>query len=211
MKIFSKKNIEIFIVIITVSFCLNGCIIVKEKEAEDYTHIVNISPKPEIEMGDDIVRSKLGDMIAFLPKDWSFLDVEDKAPGEVFAVAVNQDYTLSAVFSEIRKNPGTEQTVEKEGLFGLARICLEKHQNKTAGAVKQVGKTSTVNIGPLQFCKYEFAATGGAIATQAVVFVSSVNEYYEFALVPMDFRAKPLPAQADIDKIFRSILATIQY
>jgi hypothetical protein len=207
----TKVKIKTLLLILIVSVCMTGCFIVKEKETEDYTHIVNISPKPEIEMGDEIVRSKIGDMIAFLPKDWSFIDVEEKAPGEVFAVAVNQDYTLSAVFSEIRKNPNIEQIVDKEGLFGLTRVCLEKHQNKTAGAVKQIGKSTTINIGPLQFGKYEFSATGGAINTQAAVFISSVNQYYEFALIPMDFRAKPLPSQDEIDKIFRSILATVQY
>jgi hypothetical protein len=188
---------------------MSGCIIVKQDKIEDSEQIVNLSPKPEIQMSEEIVRSKDGDMIAFIPKDWFFVNVEDKASSDVYAVAVNPDYTLAAVFSTIRKNKQTDEIVAKENVIGLSRIFLEKHQNKTAGSVKQIGAVSTVNMGPLVFGRYNY--TSGSAKNRAVVYISSLGNYYEFAIVQMDFRGKPIPDQSDIEKIFNSILATIQY
>jgi hypothetical protein len=162
-------------------------------------------------MSDEIVRSKDGDMISFIPKDWFFVNVEDKASSEVFAVAVNPDYTLAAVFSMMRKSPELGEVCQKEGVIGLARMFMDKRQNKTAGAVTMLGSPSTVNMGPLNFGRYNFNASGGTSKGRAAVFISSIGQYYEFALIPMDFRGKPLPTQDEIETIFTSILATIQY
>ncbi len=188
---------------------MSGCIIVKQDTVEDSEQIVNLSPKPEIQMSEEIVRSKEGDMIAFIPKDWFFVNVEDKASNDVYAVAVNPDYTLSAVFSTIHRNKQIDDIISKENVIGLSRIFLEKHQNKTAGAVKLMGAVSTINMGPLVFGRYNY--TSSSAKNRAVVFISSLGNYYEFAIVQMDFRGKPIPDQSDIDKIFNSIVATIQY
>ncbi|TAL67908.1 MAG: hypothetical protein EPN82_12550 [Bacteroidetes bacterium] len=183
----------------------------KHRTVADEVTLVNLSPKPEIPMSDKLVRSKKGDIIAFLPQDWFFVDVEEKASADVFAVAVNPDYTLSAVFSTIRKNEVTDSVVIKEGLLGLARTSLSYHENKTAGAVKQLGRYSLIQLGTMSFAKYNFSNSSGALVTQTAVFKSSINQYYEFSLIPMNISGKPLPAQNEIDKIFNSIIATIQY
>ncbi len=197
-----------FILILTL---MSGCIVVKHKTMVEENVEVTLNPKPEIPMSDKLVRSKKGDMIAFLPKDWFFVDVEEKASADIFAVAVNPDYTLSAVFSIIKKNDITDSIVAKEGLLGLARICLDRHEKKTAGAVKQVGKYTTIHLGTLSFTKFDFSNSSGSMVSQSAVFKSSINQYYEYSLIPMNITGKPLPSQIEIDKIFRSIMTTIQY
>ncbi len=201
------KSITLFLILIIIS----GCIVVKHNTVEDDVMMINLSPKPEIPMSDKLVRSKKGDIIAFLPQEWFFVNVEEKASADVFAVAVNPDYTLSAVFSTIRKNDITDSIVNKEGLLGLARTSLNYHENKTAGAVKQVGKYSMMQLGTMSFAKYNYSNSSGALVSQTAVFKSSINQYYEFALIPMNITGKPLPSQIEIDKIFNSIVATIQY
>ncbi|MCL5991150.1 MAG: hypothetical protein M1419_03495 [Bacteroidetes bacterium] len=201
------KSITLLLILIIIS----GCIVVKHNTVEDDVMMINLSPKPEIPMSDKLVRSKKGDIIAFLPQEWFFVNVEEKASADVFAVAVNPDYTLSAVFSTIRKNDITDSIVNKEGLLGLARTSLNYHENKTAGAVKQVGKYSMMQLGTMSFAKYNYSNSSGALVSQTAVFKSSINQYYEFALIPMNITGKPLPSQIEIDKIFNSIVATIQY
>lgn len=204
------KYYRIFSIFFLILF-VSGCIIVKKETKEETPQQVTLSPKPEIEMSDELVRSKKGDMIALLPADWFFVDLEEDVSAETFAVAVNPDYTLSAVFTNFRSNATIDTIVAHEALNGLARIAFERHQKKTAGAVKQINNFDNVMMGNLNFVKYEFSSTGGAIVAQAAVFVSSLNQYYEFAIVPLDFRGKPIPTKEEIDKIFKSILATIQY
>lgn len=205
----TMKHIVKYIKFILPIILLSGCLIVKQDSIEESKQIVKLSPKPEVQMSEEIVRSKEGDMIAFIPKDWFFVNVEDKASTDVYAVAVNPDYTLAAIFSTIRKNKQIDDIVNKENVIGLARVFFEKHQNKTAGNCKQLGSVASLNMGPLLFGKYNY--TSGSSKNRAAVFISSLGNYYEFAMVQMDFRGKPIPDQADIDKIFNSILATIQY
>jgi len=203
-------------IIIKITFCLvftgffSSCIIVKHKEKPEPPPEVMLSPKPLIPMSEEHVRSKKGDMIAFLPRDWFFVNLEEKIPSDVFAVAVNPEYTLSAVFSIIRKNDRVDSIVSKEGLLGLARVAFDRHERKTAGAVKHLGKYETIQMGNLNLAKYDFSATGEALKTHSVVFVSSINQYYEFSLIPMNITGKRVPPNDEIDKIFQSIVATIQ-
>jgi hypothetical protein len=208
----NKKTKHIFIILTFILILgTDGCLIIKHKQVEEPQPVIQLSPKPEIPMSEEIVRSRKGDMIAFLPKDWFFVDVEEKASADIFAVAVNPDYTLSAVFSIIRKTDRIDEVVDKEGLLGLARTSFARHEKKTAGTVKQVGNYSSIQLGPLEFVMYEFSTSASSEATRAAVFKSSLNQYYQFALVPMNFNGKPQPDKAEIDVIFNSILATIQY
>jgi hypothetical protein len=201
-----------YLYILTLISILNSCIIVKEKEQkEEVKTSISLSPKPEIDMSDQMVRSTLGDMIAFLPKDWFFVDGEDKAPAEVYAIAVNPDYSLCAVFSEIRKNDEIDEIVKKESLMGLARLSYEKHNKKSAGSVQLVGKFQNMVLGQKNFVKYEISNSNGAITSKVIVFQSDMNHYYQFTLIPMDIQGKPIPPKEEINKIFNSILATIRY
>lgn len=190
---------------------LESCFIVREDVETDVAPSVTISPKPLVTMSETLVRSEKGDMIAFLPDGWFFVDLEDKIASDVFAVAVNKDYTLSAIFSLIRKNDKVDELVQKELLIGLARTSLAKKQKKTGDAVKLIGKYTTITMGTLSFCRFSYSTTEGALTSQSAVFISSLSQYYEFALVPISVNGNPLPAQTEIDKIFTSILTTIQY
>ena len=192
-------------------FVIGGCVVVKQEEEPDYTPPVILSPKPDIEMSDELIRSKAGDMIAFLPKNWFLIDVKDKVSSDVIAVAVNPDYTLSAVFSHIKTSEQIDKTFEKEGLLGLARISLARHERKTAGGLKQVGKYNPISMGKNRFVKYEFSSTAGALISRVAVFASSRNDFYEFALIPMDINGSKVPPSEEFDRIFRSILTTINF
>ena len=149
----------------------DSCLIVKQKTLEEEIPLnINQSLKPEIPMSETTVLSRKGDMIAFLPKDWFFVDITDQAPADIIAMAVNPDYTLGAVFSALKKSEQTDEVYEKEGLNGLARLCYEKHQKKSAGSMRQVGKYSSLLNGNLSYAKFEFTNAGPAMTIQAAVF-----------------------------------------
>ena len=206
------KIYKIILVILFVSTLFTtSCIIVKLKPEVPDQPMVNLSPKPEIPMSDKLVRSSKGDMIAYLPEGWDFIDLQEKTSPDVFAVAVNPEYTLTAVFSSIRKNDKSDTAFAKEGLLGIARISLTNHQTKSGDAVKQIGNFMNIQMGAMTFAKYESSTVAGILSAQTAVFVSSINQYYEFALVPMNITGKTQPTQPESNKIFNSILSTIQY
>ncbi len=205
------KKLFFYLIIALTLIIFNSCIIIKENVENDVAPAITLSPKPIIPMSETLVRSKIGDMIAFLPKDWFFIDIGDKISKNVFAVAVNPDYTLSAIFSEIPPNANIIDLVNKEGLIGLARSAIANRINKTAGGINIHGKYTTINMGTSSFCKYNFSPKNSSLISSSVVFISLINKYYEFALVPMNIKGKPIPDKANIEKIFYSIMATIQY
>lgn len=203
---------KIQVILLLLNF-LTGCIIVKKENITDNTDFINVqlSPKPTIEMSDEYIRSKKGDMIAFLPKDWFLVDVSEKASPEIFAVAVNPDYTLSLVFSNIRITEAKSAVIKKEGLLGLARLSFDKRTQKTGASVKQVGKYNLIKIGPQSFAEYEFIASNSTNLIKTAVFASSIDEYYEFSIVPLNIRGNQSFPAKEINEIFNSVLATIQY
>ncbi len=205
---FPKKMVAVCILS---TLALSSCFFVKYNDNPDVKPSVALSPKPEIAMASEIIRSNQGDMISYIPKDWFLIDIDDRKSSGIIAVAVNPEYSLSAVFSLIRSNNILDQTIEKEGVLGLARMSLERHKRKTAGDIKLMGQYQEITLGTKNFVRYKMSTTGGALSTDVVVFKTTTGNYYEFALIPMDVLGKPLPAQPDIDKIFNSIVASIQF
>jgi len=205
------NRIRYIIFALTASVLLSSCIVVKKESDTSGYQTISLSPKPEIEMSENTVRSIDGDMIAFLPKEWFFVDIEDHASSEVFAVAVNPDYTLSLVFMARKKSQQYSEIVDSEGLFGLSRVVLDMHQKKAGGAVTSIGKPRKIEMGNMEFVEFEFASSAGGLGTKAACFISSIGNYYEIALSPMTFRGKPLPTNSEMDMIFRSVLATVQF
>jgi hypothetical protein len=208
MKYYKYLNIALISLIVF----LSSCIIVKhdneilEKEPE-----VAVSPKPVIPLSDNFVRSVKGDMIAFLPEGWFLINVENKISPDVIAVAVNPEYNMSAVFTNMKNSSAVVKKVEQEGLFGLAWSFLSKRENKTAGMVKQIGKFQSIIMGNRRFVKYEYSSTSGAIVAKSAVFISSINDYYEFSLIPINVNGNLLPETAEINNVFQSVLAGIKY
>lgn len=206
-----KSNIRLSLILIaSIGFILGSCIFVKVDEEDDIAPTIKLSPKPEISLSDQIVRSENGDMISFIPEGWFFIDTKEDVSSDIIAIAVNPEYTLAAVFSSIKKNIELDKVVEKEGLLGLARISMNRHNQKTAGQATLFGKYQRVEMGIHNFVKYNITTSGGALLTRAAVFQSALNNYYEFALVPMEFRKKKLPSESEINMIFRSIMTTIK-
>lgn len=205
------KLMNIKYILFAALLVLSSCIVVKHDEQSDVTPIVTLSPKPEIEMSDLLVRSKQGDLIALMPKDWFFVDVNDRASADVFAIAVNPEYSLSAVFAQIRPGSNSEDILNNEGLLGLARMSLNNKSKRTAGGIRQSGKFSPIEIGTKKFVSYDYTTSNGLINSRAIVFISTLNNYYEFALMPMDITSKPKPDSLEFDRIFRSIVSTIEF
>jgi hypothetical protein len=204
------KYLKFVAVFFALSFVLNGCFIVMYPEHTDVAPKILLSPKPEVEMSDELVRSEKGDMIAFLPKDWFFIDTSNKISGEVFTVAVNPKYNIAAVFSFLPVYPESEEEIKKEGLIAAARMSLDKHKTSSDKKVELVGKYQIVDAGTLQFATYSFT-TNNIINASSAVFLSKNGIYYEFSLIPMIVNQNPLPEQNELDKYFRSVLATIKF
>jgi hypothetical protein len=198
------------IVVIGVAL-IPSCLFVKAPEQKPRIDTVALSPQPEIEMSEELIRTRAGDMIAVLPKGWVLLDATSTPSVDVIAVAVNTEYTLSAVFSEIPQTEAVADAVKAEGIKGLARAAFARHQRKTGSAVKLYGDIATADLGARQFALYEFTPASGALRTRCAVFTSAIGKSYEFALVPMTVSGKELPVDAEQQRIFRSILTTVQY
>ncbi len=200
-----------FVLLFISASLLTSCIIVKEEGTPPPARTSALSPKPTIAMSHEIVHSESGDMVARLPKDWFFVDVEDKVSSNVIAVASSPEYTLSLVFSAFRKNESLDEMFAKEGLLGLARTGLHKHERKSAGTIKRQGSMDVVEIGTREFGLYEFSNDNGATFALAGVFKSSLDNYYELALVQMPASNKKLPTRDAMNEIFAAVLATVVY
>ena len=206
-----KRSIIIFVIV----NLLHSCIVVKENDTvknvkynEGITY--QLTPKPTIEMSDLLVRSDLGDMISLLPKDWILLKIDNNTNPDIFAIAVNKDYTLTAVFSIIRNTLSLEEA-EKDGIISVVKYSINKKKTKTGGSLDLFGNIDFINIGPYNYAKFNTTVTGGVINSQTALFKSSLNNYYEFALIPIDIYGSKRPNQKETEEIFKSILTTIKY
>ena len=201
------KIILIFALILS----LAGCVIVKEKEEKPKPVVLKFSPTPEMPMSDVMIRSDEGDMVGFIPKDWFLVNLENEAPADVIGVAVNKGYTMAVIFSKIRKNEKYEKIVEREKLLGLARIALEKRADKTAGSVTLAGDYKEISMGPRNFAKYEFVNSDKSMRGMSAVFISTLGNFYEMSVIPMNLTGIVPVSQYDLNRVFSSVLATVQY
>jgi len=188
-----------------------SCLFVKAPEQKPDLQNVALSPQPEIEMNDELMRTRAGDMIALMPKGWVYVDTKGDASADIVAIAVNPDYTMSMVLSSIPAAESSREQVQSEGLLGLARVAYQKHLRKSAGTAKLVGTYRIAELGPRRFGLYEFSTSGGALKTRSAVCTSALGNHYEVSLVPLNVSGKDVPNVLEQDKIFRSILATVQY
>jgi hypothetical protein len=196
---------------IVVTIVVSGCLFVKPTETKVEVRDVSLSPTPEMEMGDDLVRTRTGDMIALLPKGWVFLDARSESSADVVAVAVDPNYTVAAVFSSISGLESPSESSDSEGMLGLARRAYSRHARKTAGGIRLVGSYTEVAVGLRRFGLYTFAGSTSSAPTRCAVFTSSVGHHYQLALVPLSVSGRDQRSDAELQQIFRSILATIQY
>jgi len=159
-----KKIFSIIILIIAV----NSCIVVKyDNKSTEPPVVYDLVPQAQIAMSITLLRSDSGDMIGFLPVDWFFVDLGEDAPKETFTVAVNPDYTLSAVFSEINSN--------KNQLLEVAEQTYQTQLQKSGGKAKLIGNFKIVNVGRMQFMTYQVTTTAGAIVSNVAVFKSTYD------------------------------------
>lgn len=205
-----KTKLILALAFLTVSLSTPACFVVVYPESEDVAPEIKVSPKPEIEMSDNLVRSKQGDMIALLPKDWFFVDVNTKLDSEVFATAVNPDYNMSLVFSVLPLDESDKKTIKKEGLIGAARLSFDRRQQRSTKSAKLSGKYQIIRAGALEYAVYNYTSTGAGVA-KAAVLKSQLGTYYECSLIPMPVNDNPLPTKDEIESVFNSVLATLKY
>lgn len=199
----------ILVAIILISF--NSCVIVKKFEVETREPLVKLSPKPIVDMQEPAVRSDVGDMIAAIPVDWFFLDLEDKASEGTIAVATNKDYNLMAVFKKIIPTKELNDNFEKDKEYGIAKYSYSLKANSTDGGCQLTSKYGIFEAGNLKYGIYRYSNTGGALTARTAVFRTDINNYYEFTLIPMDVKGMSFPTELEQDNIFKSIIATLKY
>jgi hypothetical protein len=199
------------IMLIVSSIGLSGCLFVRIDDEEPPPTPVIVSPQPEIPISEEMVHSRDGDMLAFLPVGWDFINAEGMMSSDVFAIAANKDMNIALVFRRLKKLPQTDSVIAKQGVYALARAAMIYHQQKTAGAAKQTGKYGLITIGSREFGTFDFTNATRSARNRCAVFMSSFGNYYEIALVPLNINDNPLPSEETILKLFRSVLATVQY
>lgn len=210
-KFIPVQFVRLLAALVLTAVLLPGCIIVKGEKEEAAEQSGAVAPRPSIPMSEEIVRSEQGDMIAFLPDAWFFMDVREKVSSSVFAVAVNPDYTASLVFSELRRDDALDEVFGREGLIGVARASFLRRERKTAGLVKNTGSFDVRSLGTKKFGVYEYTGANDAFPTRVAVFRSSLGNYYECTLAPLPFTGRTLPSKEEMEKIYSSVLTTIDY
>lgn len=211
-----KYKLKFFLILLIISwlFIANSCIIVKEKDeiiVKKSEPITAKAPKPEVKMSNKTIRTPEGDMLALLPENWFFVEANESLSSEIFAVAVNPEYTLSAIFSKIKKNEENENIVKKEGLLGLARFCFSKQSQKAANNLNLVEKYEVNDLEYQKFCTFAYVREKDNAFGKSAVFISSINNYYEFSLVTLNISNNLNYDKNEFDKIYRSFLATLKY
>ncbi|MGB9771108.1 MAG: hypothetical protein ACPLX7_03915 [Candidatus Kapaibacteriota bacterium] len=191
---------------------LTSCIIVKEKIPDkEFSTDFTILQKPSIQISDEAIRAERGDMIAFLPVGWFLVDTEDKAPSNVFAVSVDPDYTLSIVFSRLTNKIDVQNILKNQGLLGIATKCFEIKQLKSVNNIRLVGNFEPIKNGSQKFYVYKYENIVNKLIGKSAVFVSALNEVYEFSLVQINIKEKQTISNQEFDKVFYSVLSTIKY
>jgi len=191
---------------------LSGCIVVKEKVPdEEFTTEFTLLKKPSIAMSDEFVRSERGDMIAFLPSGWFFIDTENKAPSNVFAVAVNQEYTLSLVFSKLTNKMDVQTIYKTDGLLGIAMQSLQIKQIKSLNNIRLIGNFEPIKNGTQKFYVYKFENITNKLLGKSAIFITPLNEVYEFSLIQLDIKEKPTISEEEFDNFFYAVLSTIRF
>ena len=114
-------------------------------------------------------------------------------------------------FSVIRKDEQLDDVFDKEGVTGLARISYLRRERKTAGTISRVGELATTTNGVKEFGEYVYTNDNGATSTRVAVFRSSLGNYYEFTVVQLPFTGRKLPPKEEMQRIYSSVLATIDY
>jgi hypothetical protein len=199
------------ILIILTLFYLSSCVVVKyDKKQQEAPQMIELSPKPQITMSNQVVRSDFGDMIAFLPEDWFFVDLEDSRKN-VFSTAVNQDYSLSLVFDELTKTDDLKRIIKNRDYSELGKFSLDEQKNRSNSRLTQINYFQEFQIGELKFITYYTTSTSGALLSRSAVFITEFGNCYRMTLLPMDILGKPIPSIDQMDVIFESILTTVKY
>lgn len=206
------KRILIFSSFALLSVSLTNCIFVKKhtEEIDEYIS-VDLILKPKIIMGDEILRSEKGDMISLLPKDWFFVDLGPDTPPDIFAVAVNPDYSLSLVFSCIKSNPIIDDIYKEQKLIGIANFLFDKKQKKTLGGLIKNHKISAISSSHMEFVMYQYRTKTQPIFSYNAVFRSTTDDVYEISMIPLNLSGITMPSDFEMETIFTSVLATVRY
>ncbi len=198
--------------IFLLSLILTNCIFVKKhtEEVDEYIS-VDLILKPKIIMGDEVLRSEKGDMISLLPKDWFFIDLGPDTPSDVYAVAVNPDYSLSLVFSCLKSNPIIDDVYKEQKLIGIANFLYDKKQKKSLGGLIKSHTISTFTSSHMEFVVYKYRTKSQPIFSYNAVFRSTIDNVYEISMIPLNLSGITMPSDFEMETIFTSVLATVRY
>lgn len=199
-----------------------GCVVVVQKpqqtsaqqktaaNAETERPLRQLPSKPSVAMSDEVVRSELGDMVSLLPVEWSLVNIETNLPVQIFSVAVNNQYTASLAYSVLRKEENFDQIFQKDGLIGIGKISATKRDTKMRN-IKRLGEFEEVQVGTKRFCLYRYTTDNGATLNRVAVFRSSFGNYYECTLSDLTFTGRKLIPRDEMENIYLSVLATIDF
>jgi hypothetical protein len=198
-----------------VVFVASGCVVVVQKQtpqngADSKSSLRQIPTKPSVPMSDELVRSELGDMVSLLPEGWSLVNIEANLPVQVFSVAVNSQYTASVAYSVLRKEENFDERHKEEGIVGIGKISLSKRDSKMRN-IRRIGDFEEVAVGAKRFCFYRYTADNGATLNRVAVFRSSFGNYYECTLSDLTFTGRKLMPREEMEEIFLSLVAAIDF
>lgn len=209
-----QNKYKFSLLVISILFIFASCIVIKEKDEivkKEVESDYKPAMKSKMKMSDQLIRTEIGDVVVSTPNGWFFVEPDSRVSSDVFAIVVNQDYTLSAVFSHVKKTAELNAIVEQEGVIGLARMCFNKHSTRNSNGITLIDNYQDYELNKQRFGIYSFTKNKDNSFGQSAVFISGRNEYYEISLLSMNFVLNNLPLRTEFDDIFYSILTTLKY
>lgn len=165
---------------------------------------------PAITLATEQIHSPSGDMAARLPADWVMLDAGLLESPQVFAVACNPQYTLSAIFSEAQADNVARNILSRDGLRGLVDASFQRHMKRSNGRAQMIGDPEEFAIGRRRFAAYSYSTDSLGTITRVAVFYTNTH-VYECALTHLTFNASDLPSAKALRGIHQLILGGIEW
>ena len=166
---------------------------------------------PRVSMSEDYMRSRIGDIMVFLPKTWFLVNTQNSLSTDVQGVAVNPSYSASLVLQTIRSSDLLRTRLQREGLGGLARYAFDQRASKSPSALRLLSVTDTLEYAGKRYGYYEFSTdTAGTPTTRmrSAVCLSSERNFYEISLVPTTVTVSNVPSDKELNDVFQSLLVT---
>lgn len=183
------------------------------KEKDEITKVTKdeyqLAPKSTIQMSKKLVRLGKGEVIAAIPQKWSLIEPASPLSNEIKIIAVDENYSLSAVFSEVYVSSDQVEKIKNEGNIALANYSIFKQQSKANSPLSVLEQPKILNLQNQTFAVWVLQNSEGLLSHNAN-FISTDGNFYQFSITQMNF-TNFMASEKEIHQYFIAILLSIRY